>query len=108
MQKPKLVNKLRLTRSVGKKLHYNINSLHIANVISLFVNEFANELQNKEQINIPNFGVFRIEKSKPRKFFHIGEKRFAFSKGNYLLKIKLSQSLRNKIIANLDLIKTFV
>ncbi len=82
--------------------------MHIANIISIFIDEFMIELQQKKQINIANFCSFKLEKSKPRKFYNVKKRRFAISSGTNLIKIKLSRSLRNRIIKNIDIIKTFL
>jgi len=109
MKKPSItLNKRKLTFLVTKRLKHNIHHIHIANVISIFVDEFLLNLQQKENINIPNFCHFKLEMSKPRKFHNLQKQRFAISEGKILLKIKLSKSLRNKIIQNMDLIKTFL
>lgn len=102
------INKLQFVSIVAKKLNHRLSFMHIANVISLFLDEWGRQLQIKEKINIPNFGVFKIEKTKPRKYHNINKKRFAVSTGKSLIKIRLSRSLRNKIVENLDLIKTFI
>ncbi len=104
----KILNKRNLSFLVAKKLNHTIHHIHIANVISMFIDEFMIELQQKEQINISNFCSFKLEKSKPRKFHNVRKRRFAVSSGTSLLKIKLSRSLRNRIIQNMDLIKTFL
>jgi nucleoid DNA-binding protein len=105
---PKTLNKRKLSFLVGKKLQYNIHQAHIANVISMFIDEFMSILEQKGQINIINFCNFKLEKSKPRKFHNIHKGRFAVSSGRSLIRIKLSRSLRNQIIQNLDLMKTFL
>ena len=109
MQKPfKVLNKKILSSLVAKKINYTIHYTHITNVISMFIDEFMMHLQQKEQINISNFCSFKLEKSKPRKFHNVRKRRFAVSAGTVLIKIKLSRALRNKIIQNMDLIKTFL
>ena len=104
----KTLNKRKLSFIVAKKFNQTIHYTHVANIISMFIDEFMIELQQKEQINISNFCNFRLEKSKPRKFHNVYKQRFAVSSGKPLLKIKLSKSLRNRIIQNMDLIKTFL
>lgn len=109
MKKPfKTINKRKLTFLIAKKLEHQIHHIHIANILSLFIDEFIIELQKKQKIDIPNFCSFRLEKTKPRKFHNIQKRRMSISTGKPLLKIKLSRSLRNKIVQNLDLIKTFI
>jgi nucleoid DNA-binding protein len=102
------INKRKLGSLVAKRLGYSIHHTHISNVISLFIDSFMDELQDKQRIDIGNFGSFRLEKTKPRKFHNIQKRRFAVSAGRPRLKIKLSRSLRAKIIRNLDLVKTFI
>lgn len=101
------VNKRQLAQLVAERLKHHYKIEYVMNVISLFLDQFSVELQTLKPINIPCFGYFRIEKSKPRKFFHIGEQRFSVSRGNYLLKITIDPLLKRKIIRNIDLLKTF-
>ena len=108
MKQSKILNKNKLTLLVAQKLQHSIHQKHIANVISMFIDEFMIELQQKEEINISNFCNFKLERSSPRKFHNVQKRRFAISSGKPLLKIKLSRSLRNRIIQNMDLIKTFL
>lgn len=92
---------------VAKKMNYKIHYKHISNVISIFIDEFILQLQRK-QINIPNFCLFKIEKTKPRKHYNIQKQRFSISTGKFLIKIKVAKSLRREIIQHIDLIKTFL
>jgi nucleoid DNA-binding protein len=109
MKKPRaMMSKRKLAFIVAKRLNHNIHHIHILNVISMFVDGFMDELQKKERIDIANFGSFRLECTKPRKFHNVQKRRLAVSAGKPQLKIKLSRSLRNKIIRNLDLVKTFI
>jgi len=102
------INKQRLIKLVSKKINHQIHHTHINDIVSLFIDEFISTLNHKKQLNIHNFCSFRVEKNKPRKFYDIHKRRFAISNSKYLLKIKLHRALRNKIIKNLDLIKTFL
>lgn len=102
------LNKRKLTFLVAKKLNHTIHHIHVANIISMFVDEFVSELEQKEKINIPNFCSFKLEQSKPRKFHNVQKRRFAISTGKSIIKIKLSRSLRNRIVQNMDVIKTFL
>lgn len=109
MKKPPVtLSKRKLVFLVAKKLDHTIHHIHVSNVISLFIDGFMDDLQKKERIDIGNFGSFRIERTKPRKFHNVHKRRFAVSTGNPRLKIKLSRSLRSKIIRNLDIVKTFI
>lgn len=109
MKKPsKTINKHKLIGLVAKKINHEIHYKHVANVISLFTDEFMFELRAKKAIHIPNFCSFRLEQSKPRKYHNINKRRFSISTGKTLIKIKLSPSLRNKIVENLDILKTFI
>jgi nucleoid DNA-binding protein len=104
----KILNKRKLSFIIAKKLNHTIHHIHIANIISLFVDEFMNQLEQKEKINVPNFCTFKLETNKPRRFYNIKKRRFAVSTGTLRMKVKLSRSLRNRIIQNMDLMKTFL
>lgn len=104
----KTLNKRKLTFLVAKRLNHTVHHIHIANIVSMFIDEFLITLEQNGKINIPNFCIFKLETSKPRKFHNVQKRRFAISTGKSILKIKLSRSLRNRIIQNMDLIKTFL
>lgn len=103
-----VINKVKLGRLIGKKLDHNIHKQNIMDVISLFVDEFAKELEIKKRINIPNFCVFLLEKNKPRKYHDIQKRQILMSDGKPMVKIKLSQAFRDRIIQELDIFKTFL
>jgi len=109
MKKPtNTINQAKLCQKVAVKLNYSINFRHIYDVVSLFTDEFMIELRAKSRIDIPNFCSFRIESTKPRKFHHIQKRTLEISRGRRLLNVKLSYKLRDLIIQNLDLKKTFM
>jgi nucleoid DNA-binding protein len=104
---PKTLNKRKLVDMIARNLNHTIHRAHISNVISMFADDFLTELQQKQKIKIGNFCVFWQETSKPRKYHHLWERRVMLADGKTHLKIKLMQSLRDRIVGELDLIKTF-
>lgn len=109
MIKPyKTLNKRALTSLISKRIKHSIHCAHIENVMSLFMDEFIAALEKGQVLNMPNFCAFKLEKSKPRKFYNVQERRFAVSSGKYLIKIKISKPLRDKIVENIDVVKTFL
>lgn len=108
MQNNQTINKLKLINLVSKRLNYQIHKSHISNIVSLFVDEFFLELKTNRKIEIINFCSFSLHKSKPRKYHDFFKSRMAVSKGKTYLRIILTPELRNEIVNNLDLIKTFL
>ncbi len=103
-----VLNKFKLISLIGTRLKYSLKYRQISDILSLFVEEFATELQNKRRLRIGNFCIFYLKKSKPRKFYNLNLQRFAISKGKWIMKMKLTPDLRKKLIKHLDLMKTFL
>lgn len=106
--KTKNLNKVKITRAVAKRINNRATHLHITNIISLLIEEFNKALANGEVIKIKNFATFFVKHSKPRKYHDIQNKKMFISSSNPLLKIKLDAKLRDRIIKNIDILKTFM
>lgn len=101
------LNRTRLVKNIRKRMRNSIRCSVINDIISLFIEEFNSELINKKEVDIPGFGVFSLEYSKPRKYHDFQQKKMFISKSNPLLKFRMTQKLKNKILENLDILKTF-
>lgn len=101
------LNKHQIVKKVCCRLDHQIHHLHVANIISLFIDEFATELKHNKKLKIKNFYSVRLEHSKPRKFYNFTKQRIAISQGKWKIKIKLMPKLRRKIANNLDIVKLF-
>ncbi len=99
----KTINKKNISLLITKKLNNNISYKNISDVISIFFEELFKELKTGKKIKIKNFCSFKLEKTKPRRYFNYWTKQFAISKGRPQFKIQLSYSLRKKISKHLDL-----
>lgn len=88
---------------VNSGLHHN----HIISVISIFFDEMFLELLSNNEFKIGNFGILKLKKMNPRKFFNITENKVTQSIGNKMLKFKINKKLRKEILKELDILKTY-
>lgn len=104
------INKRMLCKVIGGKLvecKYNIEYNDIYSVMHILFDELIQHLKKGTTFNINNFGTFSLRKMPSRKHFNFQTRKIETSKGNKILRFDLDKKLRLKLLAELDIDKTF-
>ena len=95
-------NKRQLWVYIIRDLNHFVHNLHIFTVISILIDEILKDLKDGKEIRIVNFGVLKIEKTKPKKFKDVKTGKIEMSKGNNKLIFRLSRHLKKFVVEKKD------
>src|SRR5579885_1648234 len=90
-----------------KEKGYNIEFNHIIGIINILFEEMIKKLFKNNKFVIGGFGKFIFKKMPSRDYFNFQTNKVEKSVGNKLLRFKLEDNLRFKLINNLNIEKTF-
>lgn len=86
------IDKRKIWRLVSGKLK-SIDRRHIFAVICILIEEIREELKNGKEIEVKNFGTFRLKQQKPRKIRKVSNGKIGFGKSVNILRFRLAHNL---------------
>lgn len=101
------IDKKQFCNHVNAKLAGKVHSAHVLSIISILFDELLIDLAEKSVFSIGNFGKFKYIQMQPRRYFDIGAKEIRMSKSFKIIRFSLFKKMRDELIKNLDIDKTF-
>jgi len=97
----------RLVAAKLKERGYIIKFKHISAVINIIFEELVKDLFRGKHFIIKNLGQFLIKRMPPQRYFNFQTGKVEKSVGNKLLRFKLDETTRLKLLNYLNVEKTF-
>lgn len=72
--------------------------MHIFSIINIFFDEIARELNSGAEINIPNFGIFKIKTLKSKRIRSVYSDKLKMVKKTKVLRFKLDKKLNKYLV----------
>jgi nucleoid DNA-binding protein len=105
---PDIISKKLLWTYVAHKINHSLHTSHIISITAILFDELIKDLKLGKEINIHNFGSFRVSARAPQRYFDWFKKEVLITKGGKnLLSFTLTSKLIELIKNNLHLDKTF-
>lgn len=101
------ISKKLFWRYINSKLRGKIHSAHVLSIVNILLDELKNDLLNRKDVNIINFGKFKYIKLNPKKYFNVREQEIMWSKGSNIIRFIISKKIRSKLLKNVDIDKTY-
>lgn len=87
------IQKLDFVKLIGKEINYSLPYFHIYSVVNLLVQELITELIEIGQVQIINFGSFRIVPLAIKKIKRVNNQQVITTQPTNALRLKLSNQL---------------
>lgn len=83
-----------LTRAIASRTDFCISD--VLTIINALFREIIDRFKNGDRIELRGFGIFYVQKRKPRKFSDPQTGEIKYSKGSKQLKFKMSENLHTE------------
>lgn len=94
----KKYDKKKLYSLIARNINFSIHKLHIISIIGILIDELSKDLLLGNKINIPNFGILRLNDIKTKKIISILTKEIRFTKRTKALRLKLTKKISKYLL----------